>query len=556
MLAAGRGAPGAPYASVELIRIGAMFGVAVGAAFAARADARNARRLCEAIQASAGLVALIGLCQHLRLSPLPIPSISVPGSTFGNRNVAAEAVAMAIPFGFGLLGFGETTGPAPSPSRRRTIALFLVLEIGYLAVARARGAWLGGALGIGVFFALRRPLLSRATRGAVAAVALLAVAGAVVPGRWTAHDSLDVKRFQPATRVVRDAVDPSSPVARTRLALWRRTWALYRSQPLAGIGVGNFPVLFPLYAEPNATEDGVLSPTAVPRRAHDDLLERLAETGPFGLAALLALYAALGAAAVRRVRAARRAALPGDGDTAAACAGSLAAFVGCGLTGFPFAMPATVYLFGVAAGLLAAEVPPETELAATTATAVEPRLRPRRLVLAPIAVGLTVLVTWWSTHRLEASYFIARFDAALRAGDTPADAERALPFLARADRATPGDFQVALRASAAELQAGHPPEAGAAAGRALEVEPYSANAWEALARARLAAGDPHGAAEAADRALGILHDYPGALATRAQAAGRLGDAATADGARARLSALAVTDDDARRLLTTLAAPAR
>ena len=391
----------------------------------------------------------------------------------------------------------------------------------------------------------------------MAAVAILAVAGAAIPGRWTAHDSLDVKRFQPATRVVRDAVDPSSPVARTRLALWRRTLALYRSQPLAGIGVGNFPVLFPLYAEPNATEDGVLSPTAVPRRAHNDLLERLAETGPFGLAALLALYAALGAAAVRRVRAARRAGLPGDGDTAAACAGSLAAFVGCGLTGFPFAMPATVYLFGVAVGLLAADAPPEPELAADDGD--RRRTAPRARAgwcSSPIAVGLTVFVTWWSAHRLEASYFIARFDAALRAGDTPADAERALPFLARADRATPGDFQVALRASAAELQAGHAPEASAAAGRALEVEPYSANAWEALARARLAAGDPHGAAAAADRALGILHDYPGALATRAQAAGRLGDAATADGARARLSALAVTDDDARRLLTTLGAPAR
>ena len=556
ILAAGRGAPGAPYASVELFRIGAMFGVAAGAAFAARADARNARRLCEAIQASAGLVALIGLCQHLRLSPLPIPSISVPGSTFGNRNVAAEAVAMAIPFGFGLLGFGETTGPAPSPSRRRMLALFLVLEIGYLAVARARGAWLGGALGIGVFFALRRPLLSRATRVAVAAVALLAVAGAAVPGRWTAHDSLDVKRFQPATRVVHDAVDPSSPVARTRLALWRRTLALYHSQPLAGIGAGNFPVLFPLYAEPNATEDGVLSPTAVPRRAHNDLLERLAETGPFGLAALLALYAALGAAAVRRVRATRRAGLPGDGDRAAACAGSLVAFVGCGLTGFPFAMPATVYLFGVAAGLLASESAAESVPAVATTTGVVAHSRAPWLVLPPIAVGLTVFVTWWSAHRLETSYFIARFDAALRAGETPADAARALPFLARADRATPGDFQVALRASAAELQAGHPGEASAAAGRALEVEPYSANSWEALARARLAASDPHGAAAAADRALGILHDYPGALATRAQAAGRLGDAATADGARARLSALAITDDDARRLLTSLDAPAR
>ncbi len=534
VLAAGRGAPGAPYAAAELVRIGAMFGVAVGAAVAARAG--STRRLCEAIHASAGLVALIGLAQHLRLSPLPIPSISVPGSTFGNRNVAAEAVAMALPFGLGLLGFGEAPARTPPPSGRRTVALFLVLEIGYLAVARARGAWLGGALGIATFFALRRPRLSRAAVGAGCAAAMLAVVGAAIPGRWTAHDARDVKRFEPASRVLRDAVDPSSPVARTRLALWRRTWALYRSHPLAGIGAGNFPVFFPRYAEPNATEDGVLSPTVIPRRAHNDLLERLAETGPFGLAALLALYAALGAAAVRRVREARRAGLPGDGDRAAACAGSLAAFVGCGLTGFPFAMPATVYLFGIAVGLLAGEASPQEAIETANPTAVLPGHRTRRLVLRPMAIGLAVslavFVGWWSARQLQTSYFLARFDAALRAGDTPADAQRALAFLARAERATPMDFQVALRASAAELQAGHLSEAGAAAGRALEVEPDSANAWEALARARLAGGDPRGAAAAAERALGILHDYPGALATRAQATARLRATATADGAPA------------------------
>jgi predicted Zn-dependent protease len=191
--------------------------------------------------------------------------------------------------------------------------------------------------------------------------------------------------------------------------------------------------------------------------------------------------------------------------------------------------------------------------------AVAPRPGARRLVLPPIAIALAVslagFTTWWSARRLQASYFVARFDAAVRAGDSPAGALRALAFLARADRATPGDFQVALRASAAGLQAGQASEACASAGRALDVEPYSANAWEALARARLAAGDSQGAAAASDRALGILHDYPGALVTRAQAAARLGDAATAEDARARLSALAVTDDDARRLLGILGASA-
>ena len=52
VLAVGRGTPGAPYAAIEIIRIGAMFGVAVGAAFAARAmpatRAASARRFTPA----------------------------------------------------------------------------------------------------------------------------------------------------------------------------------------------------------------------------------------------------------------------------------------------------------------------------------------------------------------------------------------------------------------------------------------------------------------------------------------------------------------------------
>src|SRR5262249_1590391 len=158
-------------------------------------------------------------------------------------NVAAEMVAMTIPFGLGLLRFGART--AEERSRLPAIALALVLQIGYLAVARARGAWLGGALGIAAFFALRRPPLSRPPPAASLAVGALAPLAAIVPGRWTAPDSLDTKRFEPATRLVHDAVDPTSPVARTRLALWRRTLALYAEHPLGGVGLGNFAVLFP-----------------------------------------------------------------------------------------------------------------------------------------------------------------------------------------------------------------------------------------------------------------------------------------------------------------------
>src|SRR6185312_12996015 len=263
-----------------------------------------------------------------------------------------------------------------------------------------------------------------------------------------------------------EAVDPASPVARTRLALWRRTLALYRARPLLGVGPGNFPVVFPRYAEPNAAADGVLSPLAVPRRAHDDLLERLAETGPLGLLALLALYAALGAAALRRARRARDENRPGDAAQVAAGAGAVAAFAGCGLTGFPFAMPGTVFLLGVAIGLLAVDA-----VDGRTPARSAPAAPAARVAAALVAVLLLAGGSWWSARRIAAAY-----------------------WLARAARAAPRDFQVALRASAAELRAGHPPAASDEARRALDLEPDSANAWEALARARLATGDARGAA--------------------------------------------------------------
>ncbi len=580
-----RGPPGAPYAAAEILRLAAVLGVALGAAqagtgghqYGSREGSRGGahdgshdgwrRRLSEAIHAGAALVAVIGLLQHFRILPFTIPSISVPGSTFGNRNIAAEAVAAAIPFGLGLLGFGAPDleeRPARPPDPLAWLpTLALALELGYLAVARTRGAWLGGAAGIVVFFAMRRPMVSRAMGAVAIAIGMAVVLAAVVPGRWTAHDARDAKRFAPGVDVLREAVDPSSPVARTRIGLWRRTLALYAEHPLWGVGPGNFGVVFPRYAEPGATADGVLSPTAVPRRAHDDLLERLAETGPLGLGALLAVYLAAASIAIRRTRRARRDGWPGDGNIAAASAGSLAAIAVSGLTGFPLAMPATGFLFGVALGFLASEAgekePAENDTRQSQARDDSRRLS-RRAAGARVAGAwmLAVLALggagWWSARRLAASYFLARAEAFLRADDGAGQAARALPLLSRAARLQPGNFKVALRTATAAARAGRAAESAEAAGRALAIEPDSANAWEALARARLQAGDSGAADVAAARALAILHDYPGALQTRALAAARRGDVAGVAEARARLIALGATNPEARHLAAELALP--
>jgi O-antigen ligase len=558
LAAARRGPPGAPYAAAELVRLVAVIGVALGAAAASATETTQGgrRRLCEAIHAGAALVSLLGLLQHFRILPFPIPTISVPGSTFGNRNVASEAVAAAIPFGLALFPFDDR--PRRADAIVGTIdlwaplALALALELGYLAVARTRGAWLGGGLGIAVFFALRRPRLPRAAVAGTIAIGAAVVLAAMVPGRWTAHDSRDAKRFAPGGHVLREAIDPRSPVARTRIGLWRRTLQMYREHPLSGVGPGNFAVAFPRYAEPGATEDAVLSPTEVPRRAHDDLLERLAETGPLGLGALLAVYLVAGGLAIAAARRARQEGRSADSSVAAAGAASLAAVAGSGLTGFPLAMPATAFLFGVALGLLAAGAAG----AAGTQDERPPGAARRRAGAWLMAALLVAGAGWWSARRLAASYALARAEAALRADDSPESAARALPFLARAAAAQPTDFMIALRTAYAESRAGHPAESAQAALRALAIEPDSANAWEALARARLDSGDPRAAADAATHALAILHDYPAALYLRARAADRLGDAGAAAADRARLIDLAATNPEAKHLAAALAAGAR
>lgn len=581
--ARGRGAPGAPYAATEIVRFLAVVGIALGASRAVRVPTWR-RALLRSIHAAGGAVSVIGLLQHLQWLPFPIPVISLPGATFGNRNIAAEAVAVSLPFGLAWLALegGRRTRRSHTPGERGAAAIaseplpepvpaaggasvlivaVLILEAIYVAVTRTRGAWLGGAIGAATWFALRRPGALRGALGAALALALVATVAALVPGRSTARDALDAKRHQPGQRLLLDAVDLRAPVARTRLGLWRRTLVLAARHPIVGGGPGNFPVLFPLVAEPGARADGVLSPSEVPRRAHNDLLERLCDCGLLGLGALLAVYGVALAVVVQQAR--RGAAVtargsPGpaatataaDGDVAVAGAGaaSLAALIACGMTGFPLAMPATALLFGVALGAIAGSAP--TFLAASASASA----RPLPVVLAA-TVGFVALAmaTVTSGRTLVASFWIARAESALRTGDK--GSVRALDALARADRASPGQFRVALLTAAAATRAGQAARALDAATRALAVEPFSPHAWAARASAALAADAPALAATAAARALGLLADYPAALDARARAAARLGDTATWRDAHAQLAVLAASgppfDGDARRILDAL-----
>lgn len=529
-------APGTPYAVAALARWGCLFGLACGVSVID--DTEDARQhLLEAITIASAAVAAIGLLQHLELLPLRIPVISTPGSTFGNRNFAAEAMAMALPLGL------AAVGGARRLDLRAAMWGSLALEIVFLAVTRARGAWVGAACGLGAALWLSRIRVSRASLAIALSVVVLAGVAAALPGRYNPRDAGDSKRYSGVVEVLEEGFDVRSTAVKTRLGLWRRTAAMVRDQPLFGVGPGNWPVVFPRYAEPGARREAVLSATLAPRQAHDDLLERTAETGIPGFLALVALAAGAAIAVRRRLRV-------GDANgpvTAGAAGGALVALAVLSLAGFPLEMPGTLALAGLSLGLVAADTqaPRRREDAAM-----------KRVVdYATLACGLALIgcAAVRADRSVRSSFWLGAAERAMHRDLGVAGAAEALASLKRAAEASPLEYRVNLRMAQMLLREHRSIESARAAQQALSREPYAPNAWAALAAAELDAGEHVAARRDAGEALALLQDYPFALKVRASAAEQDGDIAAAQADLLHLSVLAAetTNDDTARAARTL-----
>jgi O-antigen ligase len=165
----------------------------------------------------------------------------------------------------------------------------------------------------------------------------LAVAGLVVIG------GVALVARHPSARA-----QPAGAALESRLVLVRTSWAMARSAPVFGVGVGTF---WDRSAEFGAA--GLLTIPGIGRNhenAHNNFLQVLAEEGLVGFIALMVLIGAIGLAAVRAEAAApaplRRWLLAG-----------VAAFVLTWLATHPMLVRQPALLFWMFAGLLAAETP-------------------------------------------------------------------------------------------------------------------------------------------------------------------------------------------------------
>jgi O-antigen ligase len=528
------GSLGAPYAVDAIARWVSLFGIACGASVIA--DEREPReRVLQAATVAAAVVAFMGLLQHMELTPLSIPIISRPGSTFGNRNQAGDVMAMALPLGVGAVASARDR-------TTRAVAIAAVgLELVFLGVTRTRGAWIGAACGLGTTIWLARRHMSRSVILVVAAGGIAAV-GAWLPGRLSPNEAGDTKRSAAVTDMLEQSIDPRSTAVRTRLGLWRRSAAMLRDHPVLGVGPGNWPVVFPLYAEPDAYRDGVLTASRAARQAHEDILERAAETGVVGLLALVALAAGTGVAVRRRSAADRETSL-----AASAAGGSLVALVGLALAAFPLEMPGTICLAGLALGLVAPRERAELAPAAS---------RLRTSVTAIAALVLVVLAVLRAEQKVRGSFWLGEAERAMRRDRSIEGATEALQDLARSLAVDPRDYRAEFRTAQMKLRAHRPLDAWIAARRAIDIEPHAPNGWAVLAEAELDSGDPEAARRDATTALSLLQDYPFALDVRGRAAERVGDQAQASADRAHIAALASgpENDDTAREARAVAEP--
>ncbi|MFT5367366.1 MAG: tetratricopeptide (TPR) repeat protein/O-antigen ligase [Candidatus Latescibacterota bacterium] len=234
----------------------------------------------------AGVLSLFGLMQFWGIGQTWVPTAGLPSATFGHRNLAAAYLIGMIPLTFWLwwsvqdrwtaLGWGVILG----------------LEGAFLLATRSRGAWVGLFVGgavigfagavygakLGGLFQLKR------AQGYGLGLALLVIVGtAVMPaqvekGAGEAMWHGKVNLSDALTSVVSSGGDKS------RFILWQHTLEMIGTYPFAGVGAGNWRLMYPVFAHGD-----LMHPQTVPYRPHNDFLWIWSETGVVGAIGFVAL---------------------------------------------------------------------------------------------------------------------------------------------------------------------------------------------------------------------------------------------------------------------------
>jgi len=198
-----------------------------------------------------------------------------PGATFVNRNMASHFIVMTLPLSFALLLASNVRLKIVSYSLTTFIGFWFLIYIGarqaYVAVATE-------LLILGIFIALDRyknhhqSLLSNLTNKSMKKIALIGVViSLVVVSNISVDSSSKIDRLQSIN------VDEGY----TRFPAWVNTLEMIKDNPIAGVGVGQWPQSYPLYYD-RVMKDIIFNEKVKLKRLHNEYLEIFANVGLIG----------------------------------------------------------------------------------------------------------------------------------------------------------------------------------------------------------------------------------------------------------------------------------
>jgi O-antigen ligase len=366
-------------------------------------------------------VAAYGLLQRSGIDPLlsdpaRLNPDSEPVSTLGGKTFAGEYQALIFPLALAIAATVST-------GRGRVVAAGAVLLIGlHLLVTGARGAWLGAGAGTALFLALgliqrngpeRQRSLSPA---AVAAGFGMLLAAALLAQATGAADWIGRIRSGLAP-------PPGQDTGLVRRELWKSTLRMAADHPVLGVGPGQYALNIQSYR--SVAEMRESDPRRIGREAgmaHNDFLQRLAETGALGAAAIVLVLFSLVRKSVAHLR--------GQGNRedfllAAGLLSGAVAVAGAALLGNPFRQPAVGALAFLILGLAERMGNPAPQLRAVEFTPM--RRGAACLALALLAPGFLL---GWPLAAVDAMYarLLESLHASSRVGERvdEADNPRAL----------------------------------------------------------------------------------------------------------------------------------
>ncbi|MGK5501259.1 O-antigen ligase family protein [Streptomyces sp. URMC 125] len=262
---------------------------------------RHLRLLAAALVAVALLQGAVGVHQFLTGTGASYQGEDIRAvGTFGPLDVMGMSTAVSCGI---VIALAAGLAPPPGTSRRRraaALAAAAVLVVP-LALSFSRGAWISTAAACTAVLFLAGVRTALRTLAALAAAAVVLVGGAGVGGELVAERASSITQ-------VAEAPDQS---VTDRYAMWAAALAMWREDPVTGVGPKGFPDHRDTHASlalsaasdtAGAGHDFHRQPLLSP---HNMYLLLLAEQGTVGALAFTGCWAALLVLGVRRLRAAR-----------------------------------------------------------------------------------------------------------------------------------------------------------------------------------------------------------------------------------------------------------